>query len=652
MAKHTKKDVKKDTPNLFLRFPYIWIGVLCFLIYGHTISYKIVNLDDKIFLEDEFNVIKKTSNFTHYFNRGIFAEKNDDYYRPLLLTSFMLDAQIAGKKLKPYHVTNIIYHIIAVSLLFVLFLRLNFERLNAFLLTLIFAVHPVLCAAVSWIPGRNDPLLAIFIFSSFIFFLDYVDSKKISSLFFHFAVLLLALFTKETAVVFPVVLTAYIIIYRIPLKNSIYLLPGWMVLIITWYLMRKAAIIPTVGLTLTNLQASVFHNLPLPLQYFGKIILPVNLSVFPMVEDTPLWPGILALIIVGALLFFSPYKNIRNILFGVLWFLILITPALFVPLEINKQAFEHRLYVPIVGILIVLHETLLFVRKKEESYVTAKLAITTAVILTLGITTFLYSYKFKEKYVFWKDAVQTSPHSSYAHLLFGLTFFTKDNYDSTKFELKKALAIDSTERRVNYFLGECYKKQGNLKEAIDFYKQEDKINPNLFQNLFELAHVYFMVGQRDSAAKYLEKVEKVSPGDVQTHNNLFIYYSETHQYNKALYETIEMEKCGQPFPKETIDRMVNEAKYYYTQNPTEDNLFKLAHIYFSTGQQDSSVTYLQRVEQLNPKNVLVHNNLYIYYKEKKQYSKALFEADELGKYGEPVNAAELEHLKKEVGVSK
>ena len=644
------KDNKKDPASILLRFPYIWIGLLCFLIYGHTISFKIVNLDDKIFLVDEFNVIKKASNFTHYFKRGTFAEKHDDYYRPLLLTSFMLDAQIAGKKLKPYHVTNIIYHIIAVSLLFILFLRLNFERLNALLLSLIFAAHPVLCAAVSWVPGRNDSLLAIFIFSSFILFLDYVNNKGISSLLLHFTIFLMALFTKESAVVLPVVLTAYIIIYRIPLKNSIYLAPGWLAMAAIWYLMRKAAIEPTVQLNQANILDSISHNLILPLQYFGKIILPVNLSVFPMVEDTSLWPGIVSLIGISALLFFSQQKSIRTIIFGLLWFILFITPALFVPIAVNKQAFEHRLYVPIIGILIVLHETLLFARKKEERYAFAKTITTVIIIIALGISTYFYSNNFKGQYVFWRDAVQTSPHSSYAHLLFGLHFFIKDNYDSAKYQLEKTLAVDSTEKKANYFLGECYKKQGNLQAAKMFYLKEDKINPNLQQNLFELAHVYFLTGQRDSAAEYLKKVEKVNPGELQAHNNLFIYYTETHQYNNALYEVGEMEKYGQPFSQKTIEQMKSEAKQYYTQNPTEDNLFKLAHVYYSLGQKDSAVVYLIKVEQLNPKNINVHNNLFIYYMEKQQYNKALYEAEEMRKYGQPVDPSILEQLKKEAAV--
>jgi len=646
------KETKKNTLNFILRFPYIWIGLLCFLIYGHTISFKIVNLDDKIFLDDEFKVIKKASSFPHFFKRGIFAEKKDDYYRPLLLTSFMLDAQIAGKKLKPYHVTNIIYHIIAVSLLFILFLRLNFERLNALLLSLIFAVHPVLCAAVSWIPGRNDSLLAIFIFSSFILFLDFINTKSIPSLLFHFLIFGMALFTKESAVVLPVVLTAYIIIYLKSLKKLVYLLPGWLAFTGLWYFMRKAAIEPTVKLTFANILSSVSHNLLLPLQYFGKIILPVNLSVFPMVEDTALWPGIVSIIGVGTLLFFSPHKNIRTIIFGLFWFFLFITPALFVPQEVNKQAFEHRLYVPIVGILFVLHESLLFTRKKEEPLYFEKIITTITIISVLAISAFIYSNKFKGQYVFWKDAVETSPHSSYAHLLFGLNFFFKDNYDSAKYELERSVAIDSTEKRANYFLGECYRKQGNIREAIKLYLKEDRLNPNLQQNLFELAHAYFMIGQKDSAAEYLKKVEQVNPAELQAHNNLFIYYTEVHQYDNALYEVGQMEKYGQPFSKETVENMKLQARDYYNQNPTEDNFLKLSKIYFSLGQQDSAAGYLMKIEQLNPQNTFVHNNLFAYYREKRQYDKALYEAEQLQKYGRPIEPRVLEQVKKEAGVYK
>src|SRR6202020_3196456 len=97
-------------------------------------------------------------------------------------------------------------HIISVVIVFKLFIVLEVNRVHAFILSLLFAVHPVLSQAVAWLPGRNDVLLGIFIFSFFIFSIRYSREGKLKNLLLSVFFLLLALFTKETAVMGPVAL--------------------------------------------------------------------------------------------------------------------------------------------------------------------------------------------------------------------------------------------------------------------------------------------------------------------------------------------------------------------------------------------------------------------------------------------------------------
>jgi hypothetical protein len=45
---------------------------------------------------------------------------------------------------------------------------------------------------------------------------------------------------------------------------------------------------------------------------------------------------------------------------GMLFFLLFLLPALLVPSNLNEQTFEHRLYLPVIGILIMVNESAWF----------------------------------------------------------------------------------------------------------------------------------------------------------------------------------------------------------------------------------------------------------------------------------------------------
>ena len=82
---------------------------------------------------------------------------------------------------------------------FALLRKLETGAFTACILALLFAAHPAAASAVSWVPGRNDPLLALFVLSSFIFFEDYRRTGELKSLFKYSLLFAAAMFTKESS---------------------------------------------------------------------------------------------------------------------------------------------------------------------------------------------------------------------------------------------------------------------------------------------------------------------------------------------------------------------------------------------------------------------------------------------------------------------
>ena len=140
-------------------FPYVLLSIVVFILYFGSINFGYTDLDDTIFIKEQAPYNEELSNVGHSFFRGVFSEDRDTYYRPMLLNSFVINHQFSETNIKGYHGMNLLLHLIAVLLLFAVFIRLKLNDTIAFILTLIFAVHPVLSQAVAWIPGRNDTLV-------------------------------------------------------------------------------------------------------------------------------------------------------------------------------------------------------------------------------------------------------------------------------------------------------------------------------------------------------------------------------------------------------------------------------------------------------------------------------------------------------------
>ncbi|MCX5680758.1 MAG: glycosyltransferase family 39 protein, partial [Candidatus Omnitrophica bacterium] len=195
--------------SLFLSswHPFAWFAVIGFFVYGQTFFFGFSYFDDNVLIVDHIRDLTNFSNIGQIFQTDVFhvLGSSAGYYRPLLTLSFMVNAVFAGLQPFVYHFTNVLIHIAVTCFIFLLLVKLGFRRSKVFCLSLLFLVHPVVVQAVAWIPGRNDSLLALFVVSSFIFFLKYIEKHRRRDYIRHLVLFFFALLTKESAAVLPVV---------------------------------------------------------------------------------------------------------------------------------------------------------------------------------------------------------------------------------------------------------------------------------------------------------------------------------------------------------------------------------------------------------------------------------------------------------------
>jgi len=180
--------------------PFFWISLIILFIYGATLFYNIVYLDDNVLVTGQYEFNKSLSNISQAFKEDIFRtpQNGGTFYRPILRLTFMLDAQFGeGAIIFMSHFSNMLLHIMAMLLLFILLLKLKIKKEIAFLFTLFFSIHPLTAQTVAFISGRNDALLAIFVFPTFIFFINFLESKKKKNLIWHLLFFLLLYLQKK-----------------------------------------------------------------------------------------------------------------------------------------------------------------------------------------------------------------------------------------------------------------------------------------------------------------------------------------------------------------------------------------------------------------------------------------------------------------------
>lgn len=534
------------------------------LLYWHTLDYGYTDLDDLIFVRERESFNRDGANLWRAFGRGVFVDSGDTYYRPLLLWTFIADRHREGRlretlhregsprdELRTYRLTNLAFHLVGSVLVFLLLRQLLQRDMLAWLLGMLYTAHPALVQAVAWIPGRNDTMLGIATLLYALVLLQWLRHPSWWNAALQLLLLLGALFTKETAlIVGPAVIGSFLLVCwegKRTLGRSAVPVGMWVVSSALWAVLRSRATVEPLPSDPAMLLGIFLERLPLYVQYLGKSIVPVELSVFPRMEDTSLLPGIVALGLVGTALWLTRGTlSWRAVSAAALWYVLFLLPALIVPREINQEAYEHRLYLPLVGILWLIGQIALRFRDRQ---VRTALAIAIAVF---GGIAWQRTESFRDRIPFWEEAVRTSPHSAYARMMLGARYYL-DKINPRKVEgerlLWEAYRMDSTQKYINYYIGNLYWDRNDFVRAAEHYQREVAKIPRWPELYFRLARCMFEERKLDSARFYLERQLALDPDDQQANHNLLLLYLDLGRPQDAKRQAERMQQRGIPVPE-------------------------------------------------------------------------------------------------------
>lgn len=511
--------------------PLIWLALAVFILYGRSLNFGYSYLDDTNLIQNRMEQLTGRGAIVQAFREDVFhtAGGGGFYYRPLLTVSFIADAVAGNGSLVAFRLSGILFHLLASFLLFACLSAMRYERLRSFLLALIFLVHPALTQAVAWIPGRNDSLLAVFILTSFLAFLRYLDGGKTKYLVYSTLAWLMALLTKESAIVLPLLLLAATSLLGISSEKPGFSKPVifWVLAGACWFLAR-ISVLGAGGFPVSQSVSSLIANLPALLPFLGKSLFPFFLSVFPVMKDmtASLFLGIAAFAVLAALFIFTKPRRTAVFGFAVSWFLLFLIPA-FIKNTQAQELTEHRIYLPLIGIILFFAETGA-VRNANLQRWPARAAFGGVIVLFAVLST-LHLEAFRDRYAFWKNAIATSPSNAYSYNTLGALYFLDGDLDAAGELFRKSLGVNPDEPQANGNLGLFLMRKGDLAGAEPLYKKEIRLNPSFDHAWFNYGLLLYKTGRVDSALVLWEKTIQVNPGYTDAYKALMQVYQDRNQ---------------------------------------------------------------------------------------------------------------------------
>ncbi|HTY08911.1 MAG TPA: tetratricopeptide repeat protein, partial [Candidatus Edwardsbacteria bacterium] len=486
----------------------------------------------------------------------------------------------AGANPAAYHATNIALHLAASGLLFALLGQLGCTRGWSLALALALAAHPALAPAVAWIPGRNDSLLAIFLFISMIALIRGRRSGKWPWYLLHFSALGCGLLTKETAAVFPLVLAAYLLLVarEKPLSRRVLvLLAAWAGVVLVWLALMRSALQPAGPWPSVGLNSAGDDLIGL-LTYIGKVWLPFNLSALPVPRDMTVAWGAAAVALMAAL-FAGGIADIGTFLFGAVWFALLLLPML--ARTAGSAIFlEHRLYLPLAGMMVMVSRSALL---RRWSHRRAAPVAAAAVIAGYGCLAFGHSAAYRDGPSFWDNAVRRSPHSNCAHSglgqrlaeaglnqragaefdtalqldprdaisrgELGILYLKSGAYAQAEQQLQASLALDPSSAVMRSNLGFLYLQQGRLGEAGQELDRAMALDPAIADLRYNRGCLDLKLGRAAQAEQELRAAVRLSPAHAAAHHQLGYLFLAQGRLDQALSEFRTARDLGLELPE-------------------------------------------------------------------------------------------------------
>lgn len=564
--------------------------------------------------------------------------------RSLVNWTFALNYRWGGLEVQGYHLVNIGIHLLTSLLVFNILLRILKDRqILALFGALLFAVHPLQTQSVTYLVQRMTSLSGLCFFLAIALFLQARSllAKKVTffaprHLLYYGCALLagaLAALIKQNAVTLPLVLALFLWLHpeegataiHTWRKKTLYLLPfilaplalGLQQVILPLFAGKQQ--LANMGMAQT---LSTLHQ-PTPLQYLFTefsvlwlylklFILPVGQALdysYPVTEK--LWTlrnllagaGLLGL--AGLAWWLRRQRPLISL--GIYWFFItLAVESTLIPLD---PVFEHRLYVPLFGLVLIVLD--LWSRLSRPRW---QLGSGCAILLILSLLAWQRNQLWNDPIAFVEDNLRRAPHSE--RVITDLAKRYMDVGRNTEAEglLERAMTINPNFELTYINLSKIYADRGEYNRARDLLLAAANRFVKSVKYLDNLGSILDLTGEPVQAERILLQGLALDPLYANLYLNLGALYARQGRWDEA---TNFYRQSLNRFPETALlcynygvalysQELYAEARHQfrraYELNPDDaDSLYNLGFVSLKLGDHAATAALLRPLYALDVK---------------------------------------------------
>jgi tetratricopeptide (TPR) repeat protein len=535
------------------------LAALTLVVFGQTIRYEFVNFDDDVYI---YNALIIRAGITMPGLLRAFTAAHASNWHPLTTLSHMIDCQLYGLDAGGHHATNVLFHTLAVLLLFYALWQLTGSFWRSATVSALFAVHPLHVESVAWVSERKDVLSAVCFMLILLAYAYYARAPSIWRYVIVIVIFACGLMSKPMLVTAPVILllldywplrrfggehcgraktaarcvrpgvinkerrptVGYLVLEKAPLA-----ILATAVCIVTFVLQKRSAgAIPSLPFLWRAGNAILSY-----LIYLWQTLWPLRLAVFYPYPGGRLsfWTVLgAAIVLAGISVTVVILRRKRPyLLTGWLWHLVMLVPVIGI-VQVGEQAHADRyVYLPHIGLFLMIVWLVADEVERRQGARQVAAGATVVVIAALAARAFNQVSYWRNSETLWSHALAVTSGNDVAHNNLGYLCADRGDLDEAIRHFQAAAAIRATKREAHYDTGsafiqmnlaDAFARKGQRDEAIRHYDEALRLQPYYADAYYNRGNVLLTMGRTNEAIADLEKALQLQPHHADAHTCL------------------------------------------------------------------------------------------------------------------------------------
>ena len=604
-----------------VRLQSVLVVTVAFLLYANTLGHQWAQDDRSVITENMLTQqglagipkIFTTDAFFGYYKTG---EKADivagGRYRPLTVAMFAVVVGMFGTKPFPFHLFTVSLYALSCLLLYHTVLRLlrrsnesGYAEISAFMVTILFAVHPVHTEVVANVKGCDEIVALLGSLGALLLSVVAFESGKIGYGIAASAALFLGLLAKENAVTFVAITPLALVFFKRAPAGQVAKISALLLAAVAVFFIARAAVLPIafakppmellnnpyikwqdghwVDFSPGEKYATIIYTLG---RYFLLLCAPVTLTHDYYPRHIPIlhWNNSLVL---GSLCLYlgligysiwSLWKQKRDpLVFGILFYLITLSVVSNLVFPIGTNMAERFLFMPSIGFCFGATMLLLELIRHRPNLGLRQLLPVLGIFLPI---TALFSAKTVTRNRAWYDNhslaftdISTSFKSAKLQSFCGLM-----------------MLLDAQEQK------DPIEKEAKLRQSIEQNTKAIEIHPTYKTALLNRGAGYYYLKQYDDAIRDLREVIRLAPQDEKGMRMLSLALCGKGKY-------LEEEK------KDPVTALAYLAEAVEVDGNDQEALWRLGVVQVNLGNYPQGIRCLSRFAEMRPDDAAAWESL-------------------------------------------